>query len=133
VLVLVLAVGACGLDGVPAEARTDHFCVSIFLGAGADCAQSNNQIDHWDRVRNRYLGNETDNVTGCVYMVNLSGGGSLRGGIIPCARTWTRPSSNPMGHNYGVTTEPNYGSRIRNGSCCGHSFTGWASDNQTDG
>lgn len=117
----------------PAQAATDHFCVSVVVSPGAGCGRS--YQSHWDRARDRYLGHQNDNVTACVYMVNYAQGQALRGGIIPCARTWSTPTWNPMGHNYGVTNQPDYASWIKmsTATCCAHTLTGWTSDNQTDG
>ncbi|HEX2070437.1 MAG TPA: hypothetical protein VHF90_02175 [Thermoleophilaceae bacterium] len=129
--VLVYAAFAFG-DLPEAHANVDYVCPGVWLsGGGGTCGRS--YQSHWDRARNRYHGHQDHNVTGCVYMVNYDNRGALRGGIIPCGRTWSSPTWNPMGHNYGVTTQPSYAVWIKNGSAHGHTFTGWTSDNQTDG
>jgi hypothetical protein len=68
---------------------------------------------------------------GCVAQINVNTEG-LRGGRDWCDFTWTTPSPNPMGHNYVDTFASQYQPRIDNGSANTHTFTGWASDNQTD-
>jgi hypothetical protein len=121
-----------GVGASPAEAYAQHFCAQAFLAPNSPCGNHSTQ-NHWDRTRNRYLGHEAHNVRGCVYQVHFPSL-ALRNGIIPCARTWSSPTWNPMGHNYGVTTAPSFASYIKAGAnCCAHTFTGWTSNNQTDG
>lgn len=57
----------------------------------------------------------------------------LRNGQYYCAYTWSEPTWNPIGHNYGTTTE-NWTSvnHIRSDQPA-HTLYGWTSDNQTDG
>lgn len=117
-------------DSPTAKAATDHFCG--FLYPGQVCI--NSYKSHWDRVRSRYPGHQAHNVFACVYMWNFRTG-QMRGGTQYCAYTWSNPTWNPMGHNYGVTTQSDYKSLNHYPNCCNstaHTLVGWTSDNQTD-
>jgi hypothetical protein len=95
----------------------------------------NSYQSHWDRVRTRYPGAQYDNVYACVYMWNYRTN-QRRGDVQYCGLTWSSPTWNPIGHNYGVTTAYDYKSWNVYPSCCnstGHTLVGWTSDNQTDG
>lgn len=116
------------LEPASADAAVDHFCG--FLYPGESCI--NDYQDHWDRVRTRYPGPQAHNVYACVYMWNIiqnrRRGGS---GAIYCGYSW---DTNPVGHNYGVTTQPHYRSfnMLASGNTP-HTLVGWTSTNQTDG
>jgi hypothetical protein len=126
--VIMLAVLATvSLGRAPdANATADHFCGFLY----PDQVCINNYQSHWDRVRSRYPGPQAHNVYACVYMWNFATG-QQRGGATYCGYTW---DSNPIGHNYGVTSQSDYRSmnwlRANNTP---HTLVGWTSDNQTDG
>ena len=112
-----------------AFATEDHFC-NILLQPGQVCG---NGVDSdWDRVRSRYPGQQSDGVTAGVYMYSYSLA-QYRDGIVYTAATWSSPTWNPMGHNYGVTTYRGWRSYNVLPGQYAHTLVGWTSDNQTDG
>jgi hypothetical protein len=133
---LTVAAGCLAASSVVpsgAAAIERHFCVSTLVYSGPANACEDWQIRDWDRTRNRYAGHKNDNVVGCVFQRNVNAGNQLRGGRDWCDYTWSSPTLNPMGHNYGTTTVNQYTNGISNGTPYPHTFTGWASTNQTDG
>jgi hypothetical protein len=119
--------------GTPTDAfaNEDHFCVNTFYTVGDQCTDY--QAGDWDRVRIRYAGNQNDGVSGTVWMANTCTGAAVRGGTKYVGRTWSSPTLNPFGHNYGDTFTDCYLLFNSNPMPNGHTFTGWGSDNQTDG
>lgn len=113
-----------------AFAVEDHFC-GIVLQPGNGCG--NGYLNDWERVRTRYPGLQSHNVDGCVFMYNWRTL-QYRGGAIYCGGTWSSPTWNPFGHNYGTTNQPDYQSwNLLPGSEAPHTLVGWTSNNQTDG
>lgn len=68
-------------------------------------------------------------------MSNNVHGVQHRGGRFFCAYTWSSPTWNPIGWNFGDTYMNWYQSHneLHVGQCCNHTLYGWTSDNQTDG
>lgn len=128
VLVALLAQGA--LVAPSADGFADHFC-NYVLYPGGTCEGTS--VREWERVRTRYPGPQAHNVTGCVFMYS----NAYRNNATYCARTWSEPTWNPIGHNYGPTGYPpiwwTYNWLPSTDNCCSHTLAGWASDNQTDG
>jgi hypothetical protein len=111
-----------------AFAEQDVFCHKVYQ-PNETCP--NGKRNDWDRVRSRYPGHESHRVFACVYMYNVRTG-LIRGRDTWCGFSWSNPSWNPMGHNYGDTYEEDYIAYnyldFRN--CCAHTLIGWTSDNQ---
>jgi hypothetical protein len=140
-LVSLFAVCAVTAFAVPAaspltpeaHAGYQYFCGNT-VSPGLACVPSSSPWHNWDRVRSRYPGHQAHNVIACVLMWNNQEGGR-RGGVTHCAYTWSSPTWNPMGWNFGDTWANKYESfnELDSRNCCAHTLQGWTSDNQTDG
>lgn len=128
VLLVSAVVGAmAGGSASPAQAFATNFCNGQFYQPGDRC---NGYPDDWDRVRARYPGHQSHNVVACVWQTD--GFGIGRGGTY-CNPTWSDPTWNPMGHNWGDTWDDYYPfNGLPPGQPSGHTLVGWASNNQTD-
>jgi hypothetical protein len=114
-----------------AEAGSISFCNRLVY-PNTSCPS---RYEHpWQRVRARYPGSQSDNVTACVFLQNWSHNLGLRDGRMYCDRTWSSPTWNPMGHNYGSPFGYYWEAYVYLPSGQpAHTLVGWASDNQTDG
>jgi hypothetical protein len=117
-----------------AHAEQQVFCNKVHQPL---VACPNFDLGDWDRVRARYPGQQAHGIWACVYMYNTRTG-RIRGGPIEgvnCGSTWSTPTWNPMGWNYGDTYENDYLSYIYLNEAAGsppHTLVGWTSDNQAE-
>lgn len=111
-----------------AFAEQDRFC-GFLLQPGHTC--NNATLGDWDRARTRYPGHESHGVFAGVYMYNTRTK-DIRGDAIWAGRTWSNPTWNPYGHNYGVTHENDYIVYNKLYGEYAHTLVGWTSDNQVE-
>lgn len=125
-LLFTLAAGLGAAQAEPARATAVHYCVGAFIPGGEGCYGITPLV--YERVRSRYHGQQSDGVRTCVslYRDYLLGG-------VHCAASWSSPTWNPIGHNFGNGGQGWTFPFLINDTNHGHTFTGWASDNQTDG
>jgi hypothetical protein len=127
-MLAVLATASAAIATSDARADVSHFCVDQFYYPGDGCR---GPTSDWDRVRARYPGAQGHGVWACVLQTYTN---LVARGTTFCTSTWSSPTWNPMGKNWGVTSGTYIPwNQLDWGQLNPHTLVGWASTNQTDG